>query len=144
MPTVFRSMKAADDGLPVVGDQSKELGVRVPPNRHADIDVDANSNTVVLNGKGMSVAENWRLLPPHLIPVRLSAFVSLAKGRGNLKCYRLGDGPFVPGPIGTELELALKRSSKITANIVPSTTCSVAQFQNALAATRDVWVEDET
>ena len=38
MPTVFRSMKAAADGFPIVGDQAKELGVRVPPNPHADID----------------------------------------------------------------------------------------------------------
>jgi hypothetical protein len=77
MPTVFRSMKAAADGLPVVGDQSKELGVRVPPNRYADIEVD-DAGMVVLNGLGLSVVSNWRDLPDHLIPVRLSSIVPQA------------------------------------------------------------------
>jgi hypothetical protein len=144
MPTVFRSMKVAEDGLPVVGDRSKELGVRVPPNPHADVDVDATTNLVVLNQKGMSVAENLRRLAPHLIPTRLSSIVPLAKGRGNLRCYRLGDGPFAPGPIADGLELVLKPGATDTGNIVPSAVVTLAQFQHDLAATRALWVEDET
>jgi hypothetical protein len=42
MPTIYRSMKQAEDGLPVVGSNSKELGVRVPPNPNADVDLDGN------------------------------------------------------------------------------------------------------
>jgi hypothetical protein len=59
MPTVYRSMKRAEDGLPIVGSNSKELGVRVPPNPSPDVDLDSNMQ-VIMNGKGMSVAEHWR------------------------------------------------------------------------------------
>jgi hypothetical protein len=144
MPTVFRSMKAAADGLPVVGDRSKELGVRVPPNPHADVDVDPNTNLVVLNQKGMSVAENWRLLPPHLIPMRLASVVKDAKGLNYLKCYRLGDGPFVPGLLANGLEVALKPGVTDKGNVVPSAPVTVSQFQADLGATRNQWVADET
>lgn len=144
MPTVYRSMKAADDGLPEVGDQSKQLGVRVPPNPHADIEVDASTNRIVLNGSGMSVAENWRLLPPHLIPLRLAAIVSDAKGKNHLVCYRMGDGPFIPGPLTTGLELVLKPGAIDRGNVVPGAAVTVAQFQADLAATRPQWVADET
>lgn len=144
MPTVFRSMKAAADGLPVVGDQSKELGVRVPPNPHADVEVDANTNLVVLNGSGMSVAANWRFLLPHLIPKRLIAIIPDAKGRNYLACYRIGDGPFAPGPLATGLELVQKAGETNLGNIVPRGVVTVAQFQADLTATRSRWVVDET
>jgi hypothetical protein len=137
-------MKAAADGLPVVGDRSKELGVRVPPNPSADIDVNPKTNLVVLNGSGMSVAENWRLLLPHLIPKRLSAIIADAKGRGSLTVYRLGDGPFVPGPLASGLELVLKVHDPGMGNVVPDTAVSVTQFQAQLAATRNQWVVDES
>jgi hypothetical protein len=137
-------MKAAADGLPVVGDNSKELGVRVPPNPHADVDVDPNTNLVVMDGSGMSVAENWRYLKPHLIPARLSSIVAKARGPDVLKCYRLGDGPFVPGQLADGLALVLKSTSTVTGNIVPSIAVTVAQFQSDLAATRMNWLEDES
>ena len=57
MAMIFRTMKKDADGLPVVGEQSKRLGVRVPPDPHADIDTDA-AGKAILNGKGMSVVEN--------------------------------------------------------------------------------------
>lgn len=144
MPTVFRSMKAADDGLPVIGDQAKELGVRVPPNPHPDISVDANTNLVVLDGSGMSVVANWRLLPPHLIPIRLALVVKKAKGPNSLLCYRLGNGPFVPGPLSAGLDLALKPNETVRGNVLPSGPVTVIQFQADLAATRSQWVVDET
>ena len=46
MPTIYRAMKRADDGLPAVGSNSKELGVRVPPNPNAEIDLDENGNVI--------------------------------------------------------------------------------------------------
>jgi hypothetical protein len=136
-------MKVADDGLPVVGDRSKELGVRVPPNRHADIDVD-NAGMVVLNGLGMSVVANWRDLPDHLIPIRLCAIVPQAAGSNDLKCYRWGEGPFAAGMLAAGLELVLKPGSSRHGNVTPTTDVTVAQFLALLAATRADWVEDET
>jgi hypothetical protein len=144
MPTVFRSMKAAEDGLPVVGDKSKELGVRVPPNPSADIDVDDATGLVVLNGKGMSVAADWRDLPYHLIPKRLKAIVADARGSDNIRCYRIGTGPFAMGDVTAELVMMLKSGKTRAGNICPSGSVSVVEFQSLLAATRVDWVEDES
>lgn len=70
MPTIYRSMKHAADGLPVVGSNARELGVRIPPSPHADIDLDAAGH-VIRNGRGMSVVAHWRDLLAHLVPKRL-------------------------------------------------------------------------
>jgi hypothetical protein len=63
-------MKREDDGLPKAGSNSRELGVRIPPDPFADVDVDGQGQ-VILNNKGMSVAENWRYFLAHLVPKRL-------------------------------------------------------------------------
>jgi hypothetical protein len=70
MPTFYGAMKRGSDGLPVVGSNSKELGVRLPPAPDADIDV-GSDGCVEMNGKGMSVSEHCRYMLPHLIPKRL-------------------------------------------------------------------------
>lgn len=143
MPTIFRTMKRDHDGLPVVGSNSKELGVRVPPNRHADIDLDAN-DLVILNGKGLSVAANWRYLLPHLIPKRLVALSPGATGSNALVCYRMGTGVFASGPVTNALSLVLKSGNPQAGNIVPNQSVHRDQFQADLATTRDQWTVDET
>ncbi len=142
MPTIDRAMTQAADGFPVVGSKSKELGVRVPPNPHADIDLDGNRN-VLLNGKGMSVAENWCDLVPHLIPKRLKLLFPGAAGSNSLACFRYGQGPFAPGPCTATLSLVLKGDDSRSGNVVPAFTLSELQYQNELAATRGDWVVDE-
>jgi hypothetical protein len=52
-------MKAAADGLPVVGDRSKELGVRVPPNPHADVDVNPNTSVRQFQADLAATREQW-------------------------------------------------------------------------------------
>jgi len=136
-------MKRADDGLPAVGSNSKELGVRVPPNANADIDLDENGD-VTLNGKGMSVAENWRRLPPHLVPKRLKPIFPGASGSNNVGCYRFGQDPFLPGLLNTRLALVLKGNDPHAGNVVPARSVREREFQDALAATRDEWTIDET
>jgi hypothetical protein len=143
MPTIFRAMRRAGDGLPSAGSASKELGVRVPPNPNADIDLDENGN-VILNGKGMSVAENWRGLPPHLVPKRLKPIFPGAAGSDNVACFRLGQGQFSPGPLNARLTLVLKRHDTRAGNIVPARSVREHEFQDDLAATRDEWTIDET
>lgn len=64
MPRVFHVMRKEPDDLPTVGD--RDLGVRPG----IDVDVDAQSN-VQVNGKGMSVATNWRTINHKRIPRRL-------------------------------------------------------------------------
>jgi len=129
MPTLFRAMKQAMDGLPVLGSDSRQLGVRVPPNPNADIDLDENHN-VLLNGKGMSVAQNWRDLLPHLIPKRLKLLFPGAAGSNSLACFRYGRGPFSPGPFTATLSLVLKAHHSRSGNVVPALT--LLQYQNEL------------
>ena len=143
MPTFYRAMKQADDGLPEVGSDSKQLGVRVAPNPTADVDLDEKRD-VILNGKGMSVVENWRGLLPHLVPKRLKPILSGAAGSNTLACFRLGQGPFSPGVVNDQLSLILKEHDAHAGNIVPARAVPERQFQNNIAATRDEWTIDET
>jgi len=143
MPTIYRSMKRTEDDLPVVGVNSKELGVRVPPTPNADVDLDRNGN-VVPNGKGMSVAENWRFLLPHLVPKRLRSIFPGATGSNDLSCFKLGDGPFQDGPIGDQLSLVLKNHDPRAGNVVPARPDPIQSFQAHLAATRSQWSIEET
>jgi hypothetical protein len=143
MPTIYRAMKQADDGLPMVGSGSKELGVRVPPNPNADIDLDETGN-VILNGKGMSVARNWRGLLPHLVPKRLRSIFPGATGSNNLACFRFGQGPFSPGALDDRLSWVLKEHDSYAGSVVPTQSVPESRFQNDLAATRSGWTIDET
>jgi len=81
-------MKQAEDGLPVVGSNSKELGVRVPLNANADVDLDVNDQ-VITNGKGLSVAEHRRYMLGHFVPKRLAPICPGATGSNSLAFYKL-------------------------------------------------------
>jgi hypothetical protein len=143
MPTIYRPMKHAEDGLPVVGSNSKELGVRIPPNSNADIDLDGNGS-VILNGKGMSVAKHWKYLLGHLVPKRLRPTFPGATGPNSLTCYKTGTGAFAEASLNHELTVALKTDDPHAGNVVPSRLVALQQFQAALAATRAQWTPDET
>ncbi len=143
MPTVYRSMKRAADGLPVLESSARGLGVREPPAPDADIDVDAAGN-VERNGKGMSVARNWRDLPRHRIPKRLNNGQEGGLGPNSNFCWRYGDGPFAPGLLAVGLELVLKPHDPTKGNVVPSLAVPLTHYQADLEATRDGWVVDET
>jgi hypothetical protein len=143
MPTIFRTMKEDLDGGPVVGNDSKELGVRVFPANNPDVTLD-NVNMVLMNGEGMSVAIHWSVLLPHLIPRRLKPLLPDARGSDSLSCYRIGSGRFESGPLNEELNLALKPGKASLGNLVPNRSMSINEFQGALAATRTHWRKDET
>ncbi len=128
--------------MPIVGSNSKELGVRVPPNPNQDVDLDEKGN-VVVNGKGMSVAENWRMLPPHLIPKRLKAKFAGASGSDNVACFRFGKGPFAGAALNGRLQLVLKEHNAHAGHIVPIISTPERDFQADLAATRGNWTIDE-
>src|SRR4051812_5277557 len=142
MPTIYRPMKRAEAGLPIVGSNSKELGVRVPPNPNADIDLDGNDH-VITNGKGMSVAEHWRYLLGHLVPKRLVPIFPGAAGSNSLTCYKLGSGSFAGAPLKNELIVVLKTHDHHAGIVAPSQSVPIQQFQAALAAMRTQWQPDE-
>ncbi len=117
--------------------------MRVPPKLNPDIDLDETGN-VILNGKGMSVAQNWRRLLPHLVPKRLKPIFAGATGSNSIACFRFGQGPFLPGALNARLALASKTHDIHSGNVVPAGTVPEGEFQSDLAATRDDWTIDET
>ena len=145
MPRVYRSMKEDPDhpGQPLVGASAGSLGVREPPAHYADVDVDS-SGCVMLNGRGMSVADHWSHLPPHRIPKRLRDDANGAVGKDHLSCWALGKGVFEQAKLTDGLELVLKPRQTTRGNVVPSGSVSLTCFQAALAETQPLWSIDET
>ena len=78
MPRVFRVMRKEPEGLPTVSQTS--LGVRPA----VDVDLDAQNN-VLVNGKGMSVAPNWRDVNVNRIPKRLRPIVLAPNGFSGIR-----------------------------------------------------------
>jgi hypothetical protein len=121
--------------LPKLGTKSKCLGVREPGN--ADVDLD-NEGNVKLNGRGMSVVSDWRLLPGFLVPPHLENEFNGASGRG-LRVFVHGEGGFVEAAVAESLCLRHKTSSDTAGNVVPTASLPLAHFQAALQATRSGW-----
>jgi hypothetical protein len=135
-------MGVEPDGLPRVGKQSKCLGVREPPGDHADVEIDGTGH-VLLNRKGLSVTRDWRDLPGHLIPEHLDDGFNGARGKG-MNVFAHGTGTFDEGEIAEGLEL-LHKTGTVTAGVVaPTVSVLLAEYQQALAATRPDWIIDET
>jgi hypothetical protein len=142
VPRIVRPMRVDPDGLPQMGNRSKCLGVREPPNDHADIDIDG-AGLVLVNRKGLSVTKDWRDLPGHLIPEHLDDGFNGASGRG-MSVFTHGSGAFDEGEITQDLEL-LHKTGTVTAGVVaPTSSVPLDQYQQALAGTRPDWIIDES
>lgn len=128
-------MRKDSDGLPTVVPTS--LGVRPG----IDVDLDPQQN-VLVNGKGMSVAPNWRDININRIPRRLRPIVAGAGGSNNTFCFRTGAGPFVQGAFANGL--TLEPDSATHGNVAPAQVVQLAAYEADLAATRPDWQEDET
>jgi hypothetical protein len=137
MPLVFRAMKRDADGLPTVAQSGSGLGVRPG----IDVDVDAQGN-VLVNGKGMSVSPEWRVISIVRIPRRLRHIVPGARGSNNTFCFRTGDGPFQQGAFAQGLDLV--PDTPTHGCIAPSQPVPLAQYQDDLAVSRPQWQVDES
>ena len=135
MPRVFRVMRKDADDLPTVSPTS--LGVR--PGK--DVDLDAQNN-VLVNGKGMSVAPNWREINIHRIPKRLRTLLPGAAGSNSWSCFRIGVGPFQRGDFANGLTLEL--DSTTHGVVAPAQIVPLATYEGDIAATRPQWQVDET
>lgn len=135
MPRVFRVIRKDPDGLPTVSQTS--LGVRPG----GDVDLDAQNN-VLVNGKGMSVAPNWRDINVNRIPKRLRPMVQGSGGSNNSFCFRMGNGAFMQGAFANGL--TLEPDSATHGNVAPAQVVPLATYEADLAATRPDWQEDET
>jgi hypothetical protein len=135
MPRVFRVMRKELDGLPTLNQTS--LGVRPG----VDIDLDSQNN-VLVNGKGMSVAPNWRDININRIPKRLRPKMPGAGGSNSTFCFRAGAGAFVQGVFANGL--TLEPDSATHGNVAPAQVVPLPTYEADIAATRPEWQEDET
>src|SRR5439155_22000762 len=120
-------MKKDPDGLPTVSQTN--LGVRPG----VDVDLDAQNN-VLVNGKGMSVAPNWRNINRNRVPKRLRSIVPGAGGSNNTFCFRTGNGAFVQGAFANGL--SLEPNSATHGNVAPAQVVPLATYEANIAATR--------
>lgn len=143
-------MLVENDGLPKVGNQSKCLGVREPPSPNADVDIDSAGNVVIIQigankatpaRTGLSVSDDWRRLPGHLIPKELDDGRNGATGKG-LKVFVHGIGPFAEGLITHNLQMWYKLGTSQNGVVAPLLPVPLAAFQQDLAQTRQNWVVD--
>ena len=144
MPLVYRAM-TPDGDVPKVGASARALGVRVPPDPNADVELDEAGN-VGPTGGGMSVAPAWRDLEAHRIPRRLEDIVPDATGSNKDQCWKMGEGPFSEAAVGSRL--TLRPDEAVNGEVVhgvigPTSVMSLQGYQTALAATRDEWTVDE-
>jgi hypothetical protein len=146
---IVRPMFKDVDGLPLIGTaKGCLLGVR-PNGPNADVDLippgDANGD-VISNHKGLSVVDDWRKLPGHLIPEHLDDGFNNARGKKGMAVYVHGNatGPFAEGPVAAGLEMIFKQGSVAAGVIRPVVTVPLVQFQADLQATRPNWAVDES
>lgn len=121
---------------PLVAPTARGLGVRPG----VDITVDDLGNVAPGSG-GMSVAPDWKLLPPWRIPHRLAHIMPQARGRNEDACWRLGEGSFIADSIGGHLRFVPDRPSHGV--VEPAFQMPLDDYQAALADTQDDWVVDE-
>jgi hypothetical protein len=144
MPLIYRSM-LSKDGKPVIGCDDHNLGVRVPPHPRADIQPDADGH-VSPGGYGLSVAPSLEALGklPFLVSRRLRARFPRARGVDELVCWKMGEGPFIAGPVATGLQLCPDpRRPTEHALVEPDQRMPLAEYQQALAATQELWEPGE-
>jgi hypothetical protein len=128
---MFRAMKKADDYLPVLGRTARTLGVRVSaagavPEDSPDFDVYPDAASHVTPGRGLSVAmDNPGGLPRHRKPRSLG-------GEGRDPVFSL---PL--SAVGKVLNVNEDRPPH--ALIEPASPCSLADYEAALAGTRQSW-----
>lgn len=125
-----------DGDLPMVGDQPRMLGAAPK-----DIAPDGAGN-VHPGRHGMSVAPSLRSLPSHLIPKRLRLLAPDAIGSNTSSIWCHGDGAFLDASIVAP-HLELRVDSPDHGVVAPASTMPLADYQQALAATRPNWIEDE-
>jgi hypothetical protein len=88
-------------------------------------------------GEGLSVAPDWRSLPPFKIPKRLRHLAKDARGKDALFCWVMGTGPFAAAEV--QEGLRLHPDSSTHGVLEPACTMHIDEFQRRLGGTRDAW-----
>ena len=141
MARIVRPMKKdpTDPLLPLVAQRFCCLGVRAH-----EVDVDAVGN-VIVNRRGLSVSEDWRNLPPDIIPIEEDDAVNGACGKKMaIFVHGQGTGPFAEGPVAAGLENCFKPGKTDAGEVCPVALVPRPQYESDLAATRPDWVIDRS
>ena len=143
MPLIFRVMKI-ENGRPKVGATGMCLGVRVgprPPPQVADITPDGNGDVHPGTG-GMSVRASILDFPPMMVPTIYLRLVPTAYyGKKDRRIWKMGEGPFVSGPVAEALELRVDSGDNTHGLLEPGKAMPASGYQSALAETKDKWDE---
>jgi hypothetical protein len=127
-----------DNGRPKVGDAAMCLGTRP-----GEIPVDPGGNVSPGTG-GLSVYEFVGVIPAQMVPKRLkSQKFPFAAGNNNMFIWAFGQGRFETGPLANRLNLRIDSEDPHHGFIEPDAIMTAAEYQAALAATRDAWDVDE-
>lgn len=126
-----------DGNKPLVAQSARGLGIRAGHDLVITPDGHAEPGT-----GGMSVASGWRFLPLFRIPARLRRKVPDATGNNADACWAFDEGPFESGPVNAELVLNVDREHHGT--VQPAARMLQAEYETAIASTRDDWTIDET
>jgi hypothetical protein len=142
MPLIWKGMKI-DGERPQVGHGATLLGVRVGPGVNDDINPDEDGFVRPGQG-GMSVSPSVDALPSHRLPCRLRlaypARFPDADGPNNLFCWSMGNGAFAEDQVAAHLRLRLDPDNPEKHGFVePDDKMMLADYEAALAATRDQW-----
>lgn len=112
------------------------LGVVVSVDIHPD-----EAGRIEPSGEGLSVAPSLKMLPPGRIPERLRDKRPGARGRNELRVFRVGTMGFHQAHLGDRLEL--KPTSKRHGVVQPRHQTHIDDYQRDLASTQSSWTVDE-
>ncbi len=145
MPLIYRSM-LIDGDKPRVGAENNMLGVRVSPHVRPDIAVNQDGTVSPATGKGMSVAPSLEALAkkPFLVSRRLRGWFPAARGVDDLVTWKMGEGAFEAGAVAAGLTLCPDGRPNPEHGVVePDSRMPMGDYQQALAATREMWQNGE-
>jgi hypothetical protein len=142
MPLIFRAM-LADGDKPMLGASKRTLGACIGSGPNDDISVD-EQDCVHPGTGGMSISPSADRLPMHRIPRRLKERFpdrfAEATGSNRLWIWSMGEGPFEAGQIADRLDCRPDPARPEEHGFVePAQVMPQAEYQAALAATRDSW-----
>ncbi len=124
---LYRAMKVAADGLPEVGPTARTLGVRPADEApHNDVQATAPTDVVIPGAGGMSVAPNDPAnLPANRRPAALG-------GSGKDPVWEIDDAEL-------GVELSHRQDSQMHGLVEVAREMTLAEYEQALAATRGKW-----
>lgn len=146
MPKIFRTMQK-DGAKPLCGDDSFQLGVRVPPHENSDVTPDDGDFVDPQNG-GMSVFARIKKMPARLLPARLRDLYpedfQKASGDNELTVWCMNSEHFGDEDGGTQLVFGWDVPSKPRhGSIEPAHRMQIDDLQRELCATIKQWEINE-